>query len=272
MRSSLNFLRGFRGPLALLAVGLVLLLADARQEWIIGRYFDTFFDPSRPAEEFALKCNSRIHSIYRGYVEAQNATQEHDDPASVEYRMATVILKKGGLCAHRSLLLAIALRSHGIPARKLLIGVKNGIAQHIVVEAWLDGEWRVFDPLFGYAYRRADGELATVQDLAHEPELLSRVVRADPQPFPFPYPEKIYHYRNVTHFNWHKLPMLPALRDSLGSQADEWEPPFIWNSPLSIAGYALIALASALALVRRRRSIVRAEIETTCLLADGIGE
>jgi hypothetical protein len=61
-----------------------------------------------------------------------------------------------GCCRDHSLLCVSALRTHGIPARTR-IGFAGYFhsdwhADHVVVEAWLDGRWRRFDPEIGEGF------------------------------------------------------------------------------------------------------------------------
>jgi hypothetical protein len=145
----------------------------------------------------------------------------------------------------------------------------------VVVEVWLDGAWRVLDPLFGYAYRRPDGQLATAADLQQYPELVEQVVRADPEPFPHPYPLQEYNYQTVMRFNWNKLGILKTVQQWLGPTADEWEPPFIWNWRLTLLGYGVLSVASAGGVVwaiRGRRRIMKRAIEMVANLEPRDGQ
>jgi hypothetical protein len=109
-----------------------------------------------------------------------------------------------------------------------------------VVEALLDGKWRVLDPLFGYTYRTDQGALATAEDLQKDPELVARVAQADVDPFPVPYRIEAFDYRRVTRFNWFRFRTTLALRDYVGPRADRWAPPATWNSPFQLAAFVLL--------------------------------
>lgn len=83
------------------------------------------------------------------WVEAMLHTdQERHGTALAEPREATDRLQ--GCCRDHSLLCVSALRTHGVPARTR-VGYAGYFhsdwhADHVVVEAWLEGRWRRFDP------------------------------------------------------------------------------------------------------------------------------
>jgi hypothetical protein len=249
--SPARFVRGWLGcryrkalGLAVLAtLGVSLILIDLDQERKVAQHFKLLYLASSSPEDFALRCNAHILAMHRSYAAYLEATHQCDDITSLAYVMPAEMMLRGGACVHRSLVLCTALRAHGIPARKLLIGVTDTIVAHVVVEALLDGEWRVLDPLFGYAFRRDDGKLASAGDLKAHPELLERVVRADPAPFPIPYPLDAYNYQHVMHFNWNRLAVLKSIRRWIGPAADDWEPPFVWNWRLTLLGYGLLGVS-----------------------------
>ena len=71
----------------------------------------------------------------------------HGTPLTVARSLAERVQ---GCCRDHSLLAVSALRHHGIPARSR-VGFATYFsntwnADHVVVEAWLDGRWRRFDP------------------------------------------------------------------------------------------------------------------------------
>jgi hypothetical protein len=83
------------------------------------------------------------------WVDAILATdqQRHPGPLSAERPVRDRVQ---GCCRDHTLLCVAALRHHGIPARSR-IGFASYFAptwnhDHVVVEAWLDGRWRRFDP------------------------------------------------------------------------------------------------------------------------------
>jgi len=52
-----------------------------------------------------------------------------------------------------------------------------GLSGHVVGEAFYDGGWHMFDPDHAAVYRRADGRIAGVEELAAHPELITRQPR-----------------------------------------------------------------------------------------------
>lgn len=89
------------------------------------------------------------------WIERMLATdqQRHGMPLA-EPRAETERLQ--GCCRDHTLLCVAALRTHGVPARSR-IGYAGYFhdgwhADHVVVEAWLDGRWRRFDPEIGEGF------------------------------------------------------------------------------------------------------------------------
>jgi hypothetical protein len=204
---------------------------------------------------FAVKATTHIQERQRRFArERRDATG-----ASWFARFPLGQLDGTGGCSQRSTLLIAVLDAHGIRARKLLIGLTEDYATHVVVEALLGGKWRVLDPLFGYSYPLDNGELATAEDLRHDAELVARVARADPQPFPIRYRLESFNYRAATRFNWFRLPVTKTVRDHFGPAADAWAPPAMWERPLGLAASILVALLFPLTwLYLRRREATRA--------------
>jgi hypothetical protein len=76
-----------------------------------------------------------------------------------------------GCCRDHTLLAVAVLRHHGVPARSRLgfapyLTDTDWTADHAVVEAWMGGRWRRFDPEFDEAMPR----LADPTDIAHGPD------------------------------------------------------------------------------------------------------
>lgn len=235
-----HWVRALWWGLFLLAVTF-LVLGD-HQYYRLNRAFAPIREAAGSDEAFVVAAAAHVHERHRRFSKGPRA--KTDNPDSAAYRYPLTLLDGGGGCSQRSALLVAVLQASGIPARKLLIGLTKDFAHHVVVEALVDGEWRVLDPLFGYAYRRESGELATAEDLKARPELVERVVRADPDPFPIPYRLDAFNYRAVTRFNWFRLPMTRAIRAQVGPAADGWATPAIWERP-----YGLPALFFALMLI-----------------------
>jgi hypothetical protein len=218
------------------------------------------FGPMRAASssdaDFAVRATAHLNERQRRF--AASPKFHEDDPDSIAYRFPLFLIDGGGGCSQRSTLLVAVLDEYGIPARKLLVGLTDHYAQHVVVEALLDGKWRVLDPLFGYAYRTDDGQLATAHDLQKTPELVARVARADPRPYPAPYRLDAFNYREVTRFNWFRFRMTLAVRNHFGPAADAWAPPAMWNSPLRLSALLLLALLFPLGWLYWRRRLTAA--------------
>lgn len=75
--------------------------------------------------------------------------RRHHQPLCVERDLARRVQ---GCCRDHALLAVAALRHHGVPARSR-VGFSSYLSptwhhDHVVVEAWLGGRWRRFDPEF----------------------------------------------------------------------------------------------------------------------------
>lgn len=84
------------------------------------------------------------------------------DFAREEMRASAILRKGAGLCIHKSIVYATALRSLGIPARLWLTDVRNHLCSeqlaalmgdrtfhyHCLVSLWLDGRWIRATPVF----------------------------------------------------------------------------------------------------------------------------
>lgn len=204
---------------------------------------------------------SRITSRWQRWL----ALAEHASPLHVSARTTlTAGVDHIGPCGSVSRSMIVLLRRAGIEARKALLCDAHSIAMHTVVEVRLDGEWRVFDPTFGWYWRRpADGEIATVADLARDGALFRSVVTQVPQ-----YPVDLYTYDNVHHLRWEKLPGLHWLRAGLvrvGGVA--WVrgigTPYLYERPVYFAALLLSLLGTVLLWLgwrARRRWTRRAQV------------
>lgn len=82
--------------------------------------------------------------------------RRHGLPLTVERRVEQRVQ---GCCRDHTLLAVAALRHHGIPARSR-VGFASYLSEttwqhdHVIVEAWLGGRWRRFDPEFGVSLPR----------------------------------------------------------------------------------------------------------------------
>ena len=231
----------------------------------IGMLSNRFFDdlnrdiapPSASAEERAIYTFERVSRWE--YFDAARISRpalrwlsrmEHASPLHVSARTAlTAGADQIGPCGSVSRSLIVLLRRAGIPARKVILYTDDGVGVHTVVEVAIDGEWRVFDPTYAWVWRRpADGGIATAADLRADPALFSTVLARHPQ-----YPLDLYHYRNVYHLRWEKLPGLPWIRSALERwRGKEWVrsigTPYLYERPNFMAGLALW-MAAAVALL-----------------------
>ncbi len=103
------------------------------------------------AQESELPAESRGDISLR-WVEAILATdqQRHPAPLSAARPLSERVQ---GCCRDHTLLSVAALRHHGVPARSRVgfatyIGETSWRHDHVIVEAWLGGRWRRFDPEF----------------------------------------------------------------------------------------------------------------------------
>jgi len=244
----------------LFALGALLI----GEGYVNNRYFDslnseiapTFASPEERVvytfehvSRWASFDASRIDQPVRRWL----AEFEHASPLHVSARTTLAAgTDRRGPCGALSRTMIVLLHRAGIPARRALLCDDNGHAVHTVVEVWLDGEWRVMDPTYGWMWRRpSDGRIATAGDLRANPELFRSVVvhRAN-------YPLTEYRYANVYHLRWEKVPGLTAVRDLLIRAAGEdWvrsiETPYVYERPTFLIGWFFWVVAVALILLAR---------------------
>jgi transglutaminase-like putative cysteine protease len=240
---------------ALVLLSAMLLVASYYQRHRVKAALAPLRETSTSDQEFAVRATVHLNERQRRF--ATTPQFKLDNPDSLSYRFPLFLLDGGGGCSQRSTLLVAILDAYGIPARKLLIGLTDQYAGHVVVEALLDGKWRVLDPLFGYVYPLDSGELATAEDLRKNPDLVARVAHADTNPFPIRYRLDAFNYREVTRFNWFRLKATLALRDYFGQAADDWAPPAMWNRPLRLTALLLLTLLVPLSWLYYRRRLRR---------------
>ncbi|MBE0435427.1 MAG: hypothetical protein IBX56_06430 [Methylomicrobium sp.] len=79
-----------------------------------------------------------------------------------------MLLKKGhsGLCSEHAYLLEVLAESAGIRTRHV------GLNGHVVMEAWYDDDWHMFDPDLEVVPMLEDGKILSVERLSQEPELV----------------------------------------------------------------------------------------------------
>jgi len=92
-----------------------------------------------------------------------------------------------GFCDDSAANFAALARSAGLGGRVW------GLSGHVVAEAFYDGAWHLFDPDGKSYYLREDGRtIASVEDVARNPELLRRPVTAGRAPYSFDVLKKLY--------------------------------------------------------------------------------
>jgi hypothetical protein len=185
---------------------------------------------------------SRIHSRPARWL----AELEHASPLHVSARTTlTAGADRIGPCGSLTRSMIVLLRRAGIPARKAILYSQGG-AVHTVVEVWLDGEWRVFDPTYAWTWRRPhDGAIATVADLAADAELFATVRSRHVN-----YPLEVYTYRDVHHLRWEKVPGLHLLRRVLvhtvgAEKVRAIGTPHVYERPIYFVGWVLVIMALA---------------------------
>ncbi len=160
-----------------------------------------------------------------------------------------------GQCGSHSAVVIAMLRQHGVPARPLLLCNDRGHVVHTVVEAGIGGRWAVADPTFGIVFRRRDGQLATREEIAADPERFHAQVDGVRNYLPE------YDYDSVTLMNWNKLPVVfPLVRRGLEltlgpERTERIAKPLLWLRPRASFGLLclLVAMTSGLLAIRSRR-------------------
>ena len=82
-----------------------------------------------------------------------------------------------GWCDQVSWMLGTLLSTKNIPGRIVFLdGHTSDTGEavgHVMAEVYLDGEWRLFDPLYGLVFRTSTGRLATLAELSADWHLVS---------------------------------------------------------------------------------------------------
>ncbi len=120
-----------------------------------------------------------------------------------------------GACGTMSRTLLNALWKLQIPARKLqLLDNERGVGGgHTVVEFYLNDRWSVIAPSEeAYVWRKADGEIATAEEIKNDDEVFSTIHDR--------YPSFAYRFDNYRHIRWEKLPVgvLKVIKFVLGEE------------------------------------------------------
>jgi hypothetical protein len=160
-----------------LAIGLLALLVIGAGAWAIRRgihhdLYAAFFIPivaHRAAREAAGpdEIAARLEQfVYVSIRSVSDMPETGHDPQSI-------LLRGYGYCDQSVLAFIHLLQEKDVSAAMTYLYDANGVSPHTVAEVELDGQWRVFDTLFGFTPRRADGVLATVREVATDPALLA---------------------------------------------------------------------------------------------------
>jgi hypothetical protein len=259
-------------------VSACVLLAAGGFLIVIGRTNDRYFDSViRSVAPASWSPEARVLAVFDlvsdwQYFEARRidspfyrwlAEVEHSSPLHLSARSTlTAGADQIGPCGSLTRSMLVLLRRTGIPVRKAILYDRTGVGVHTVAEVWLDGEWRVFDPTYAWYWRRGDGTIATVADLAADSDLFATIAwwRSN-------YPLDRYTYADVHHLRWEKLPGLPwlhaRLTDWLGEERVRaiWTP-YLYERPtymfaIVLAGLGLASLAAHAASVHRDRVAAR---------------
>jgi hypothetical protein len=108
----------------------------------------------------------RIHEFVYLNVRSPNGMRKIDDSA------ADTLIRGFGFCDPSALAFTRLAQEVGVKARMLFLWDDRGLSPHTVAEAYLDGEWRIYDTLYLFAPVGPDGKGATARDLAEHPETL----------------------------------------------------------------------------------------------------
>ncbi|MDA0746542.1 MAG: transglutaminase-like domain-containing protein [bacterium] len=110
----------------------------------------------------------------------------------------------GGECGDLVRLTVTLLRLSGISARRVHLYNVRGLDlplkeayTHAVVEVLIDGQWYVVDPTMGLMFRKADGSLTAMEELADN-VLLSKLVGDT-------YDLELFNYQEVRRIRWDKF-------------------------------------------------------------------
>jgi len=75
-------------------------------------------------------------------------------------------------CDYAADILATLCAHKGIPSRYCMLKDKDGVSPHTATEVFLNGKWRFFDAAEICYYTMQSGELATLEDLSGNPDLI----------------------------------------------------------------------------------------------------
>jgi hypothetical protein len=214
-RKALVFLNGF------LVASLVYFYTEDSYE---KKLFETLASCVRDAttdsvnKEEALLLNS-LHLTYQlGSNRANifNGKQIHSFKASVIHPVTYDLMTANGACGSFAYILSRLLNELNIPKRIAQMKVDGLYGGHILVEAKTAKGWVVLDGLYDLYFKKADGTLASFNDVQNNWNYYKTQVPAN-------YDSR-YNYRDVRYTNWDKIPVLmPAIKGilelSIGKEA-----------------------------------------------------
>lgn len=105
------------------------------------------------------------HTVFSNWI---LASMGKTHPAFAHIRNPATMVRRGHslLCGQSSYVLLRLARENGIGARHV------GLKGHVVMEAWYEDDWHLFDPDFEVVPRDKEGRVLSVESLAQSPDLL----------------------------------------------------------------------------------------------------
>lgn len=106
------------------------------------------------------------------YVHAQVLGPTNDRPIS-DIEPLEILAAGRGWCDQGANVFSQLVRTLPLDARLVFLRDERGSSPHSIAEVYLDGEWRVVDTLGGIPFFNRGGKLATPEELAQDPALLT---------------------------------------------------------------------------------------------------
>ena len=97
----------------------------------------------------------------------------HPVGTPVDVESQEILASGRGWCDQQANVFIQLARSVPLDGRLVFLHDATGESPHSIAEIYLDGAWRVVDPLLGVAIVNGEGRLATREDIAREPQLLA---------------------------------------------------------------------------------------------------
>jgi hypothetical protein len=142
-------------------------------------------------------------SVFSGTEDLEGFKADVLHPASIDLMTAK------GACGSYSLVLARILQNYHYPVRIAQMKAHGRYGSHNVIEANINTQWVVLDPLFDTYFIKPDGKgLASFNDVKNNWNYYSKQLPASY--------DGSYKYEDVRYTNWDKIPViLPAFKKSL---------------------------------------------------------